>query len=324
MCGSGKSIWICERQDMFENKTIDRIEKMLDDAIDGKFCESNYDETKLSRLESKWKKYLTTSQMAKSQLDDTKRNLEGLISDISHQTKTPMSNLRLYSELLSERLENREDITEEDKKLIEEIKGQTDKLDFLIQALTKMSRLESNIIEVKSEMGDVVSFTESVVSSMKARADVRNIKLCFDFESISELDETCNADKYDESDNKTVYERKAVCEACFDAKWTREALSNIIDNAIKYSPAGSMVTVSIIPYEMYMAISVKDEGMGISEKDSARIFERFYRGDEIADSEGVGLGLYLAREILRKENGYIKVKSELGEGAEFIMYLWRG
>jgi len=290
---------------MFENKTIERIEKMLDSAMNGEFQESDYDETKLSRLETKWKKYLTTSQLSKNQLDETKKNLEGLISDISHQTKTPMSNLKLYSELLSERLDSREDTTEDDRKLIAEIKSQTDKLDFLIMSLTKMSRLESNIIEVKPVDSDVLSFVESVVDSMKVRAEMNTITLHFDSENLSD-------------------DKNFVISACFDSKWTREALSNIIDNAIKYSPAGSKVTISIIPYEMYVAVSVKDEGVGFSEEESTRIFERFYRGDKVSDKEGVGLGLYLAREILQKENGYIKVKSEIGKGSEFIMYLWRG
>lgn len=290
---------------MFENKTIERIEKMLDSAMNGEFQESDYDETKLSRLETKWKKYLTTSQLSKNQLDETKKNLEGLISDISHQTKTPMSNLKLYSELLSERLDSREDTTEDDRKLIAEIKSQTDKLDFLIMSLTKMSRLESNIIEVKPVDSDVLSFVESVVDSMKVRAEMNTITLHFDSENLSD-------------------DKNFGISACFDSKWTGEALSNIIDNAIKYSPAGSQVTISIIPYEMYVAVSVKDEGIGFSEEESARIFERFYRGDKASDKEGVGLGLYLAREILRKENGYIKVKSESGNGSEFIVYLWRG
>ena len=290
---------------MFGNKTIERIEKMLDSAMNGEFQESDYDETKLSRLETKWKKYLTTSQLSKNQLDETKKNLEGLISDISHQTKTPMSNLKLYSELLSERLESRDDTTEDDRKLIAEIKCQTDKLDFLIMSLTKMSRLESNIIEVKPVDADVVSFVESFVDSIKVRAEMNAITLYFDRENLSD-DKNC------------------VVSACFDSKWTREALSNIMDNAIKYSTAGSTVTISIIPYEMYVAVSVKDEGIGISEEESARIFERFYRGDKVSDKEGVGLGLYLAREILQKEKGYIKVKSEIGKGSEFIVYLWRG
>ncbi len=308
---------------MFENKTIERIEKMLDSAIDGEFKENDYDESRLSRLESKWKKYLATSQIAKNQLDDTKKNLKSLISDISHQTKTPMANLKLYSELLGERLNDRPDITEEDKRLIAEIKSQTDKLDFLFQSLTKMSRLESNIIEVKPEKTDVVSFVEGVVDSMRTQAEMKNITLCFD--NINAESYICNnSDAYKTGDKKMPSEHNAIGEACFDTKWTREALSNIIDNAIKYSPSESTITVSIIPYEMYAAISVKDEGIGISEEESARIFDRFYRGYEVADKEGVGLGLYLAREILRKENGYIKVKSETGKGSELIMYLWRG
>lgn len=284
---------------MFENKTIERIENMLDSAMNGEFQESYYDETKLSRLESKWKKYLTTSQMSKKQLDETKKNLEGLISDISHQTKTPMSNLKLYSELLSERLENRDDTTDDDRKLISEIKSQTDKLDFLIMSLTKMSRLESNIIEVKPKTADVVSFVKTVVDSMRVQAKIKNITL-----------------RIESSDVK--------CDACFDSKWTREALSNIIDNAIKYSLNDSTVTISIIPYEIYVAISVKDEGIGVSEEEYTRIFERFYRSEKVSDKEGVGLGLYLTREILQRENGYIKVKSDTGKGSEFIMYLWRG
>ena len=290
---------------MFENKTIERIEKMLDSAMNGEFQESDYDETKLSRLETKWKKYLTTSQLSKNQLDETKKNLEGLISDISHQTKTPMSNLKLYSELLSERLDSREDTTEDDRKLIAEIKSQTDKLDFLIMSLTKMSRLESNIIEVKPVDADVISFVESVVDSMKVRAEMNTITLHFNRENLSD-------------------DKNFLMSACFDSKWTREVLANIMDNAIKYSPAGSAVTISIIPYEMYVVVSVNDEGIGVSEDESARIFERFYRGDKVSDKEGVGLGLYLAREILQKENGYIKVKSERGKGSEFIVYLWRG
>lgn len=290
---------------MFENKMIDRIEKMLDSAMNGEFRESDYDESKLSRLETKWKKYLTTSQMAKNQLDATKKNLESLISDISHQTKTPMSNLKLYSELLSERLDNREDTTDDDRKLIAELRSQTDKLDFLINSLTKMSRLESNIIEVKPVNAEVVSFVQAVVDSMKVRAEIKNITLFFNGDNLS----------VDKDFGKS---------ACFDPKWTREALSNLIDNAIKYSPDGSTVTVSIIPYEMYVAVSVKDEGIGVKEEEYTRIFDRFYRSDMVSDKEGVGLGLYLAREILQKENGYIKVKSEHGKGSEFIMYLWRG
>lgn len=288
---------------MFENRTIDRIEKMLDSAMEGTFSESDYDESKLSRLESKWKKYLYSSQLAKNQLDETKSNLESLIADISHQTKTPMANLKLYSELLTERINSMPGATDADRKLLHEITAQTEKLDFLIMSLTKMSRLESNIIEVKPATADVIAFVRESTDSMRLRADNKGIKLV--------LDEELEA-------NATSYN------AVFDVKWTREAISNIIDNAVKYSPEGSTIKVSVIPYEMYIAISVCDEGEGIEEAEIAKIFDRFYRSDDNAETEGVGLGLYLAREILKRENGYIKVKSEKGKGSEFLVYLFRG
>lgn len=109
--------------------------------------------------------------------------------------------------------------------------------------------------------------------------------------------------------------------AVFDRKWTREALGNILDNAVKYSPCAGTVTVSVTEYGLYTAISVKDEGIGIQEDEIPEIFGRFYRAREVQQEEGVGIGLYLAREILRKQDGYIKVGSRLGEGTEFSIYL---
>lgn len=286
---------------MFENKTISRIEKMLDSAVDGTFCEDDFDESRISRLESKWKRYLYSSELAKKQLDETKSCLEGLISDISHQTKTPIANLKLYSELLGERMHNMPDATDMDIKLIEQITSQAEKLDFLVTSLTKMSRLESDIIKVNPEKRDVSILVKDVVDSMRFVAAKKNINIIIDEANIND-----------------------GIEAVYDLKWTGEALSNIIDNAIKYSSDNSTIVVSIILYEMYVAVSVKDEGKGISEEDTARIFERFYRSEENSDIEGVGIGLYLVREILKRENGYIKVKSELGKGSEFKMYLWKG
>ena len=93
---------------------------------------------------------------------------------------------------------------------------------------------------------------------------------------------------------------------------------------MKYSPAGSTVTISVTEYEMYLAVSIKDEGIGIREEEISKIFGRFYRAEEVSQEEGVGIGLYLTREILKKEDGYVKVKSKPGEGAEFMIYLHKG
>ncbi len=284
---------------MFYNRTLKRLDRMLDDAINGKFEESDFTETELSRLEAKWKHFLSASQLSKEQLDQEKQNIEGLVADISHQTRTPIANLKLYSALLEERLKKREDAGGEEQELLQEIIAQTEKLEFLVQSLTKMSRLESNIIKVSPQEGKVTPFVKETVSQIEAAA--REKRRYFEIGA---------ADR--------------DCMALFDVKWTKEALGNILDNAVKYSYEDSTIQVLIREYELYVAISVKNKGIGISEQESSKIFGRFYRSEKVLQKEGVGLGLYLARKILQRENGYIEVRSEEGDGAEFILYLWKG
>lgn len=282
---------------MFGNKTLNRLERMLDEAIAGTFRESDYDETQLSRVEAKWKHFLGTSVLSRENLEKEKENVKSLVSDISHQTKTPMANMKLYSSLLKENLEAEEHMTnrEQNLKMIEEICRQTEKLEFLIQSLTKMSRLESNIVEVKPRQQQIGKLLNAVMEDAEPKARLKNVEIVSTY-----------------VDNGTAF---------YDLKWTKEALGNILDNAVKYSPAGSRVTVSVTEYELYTAVSVKDQGIGIKEEDTAKIFGRFYRAEDVQQEDGVGIGLYLAREIVKKENGYVKVKSKPGQGAEFIMHL---
>ena len=109
--------------------------------------------------------------------------------------------------------------------------------------------------------------------------------------------------------------------AFFDFKWTLEALANIVENAIKYTPPGGLVTVSTREYEMFVCIDITDNGIGMSEEETAKIFTRFYRSPHVYEEKGVGIGLYLAREIVSKEGGYIKVSSELSKGSVFSVFL---
>ena len=107
----------------------------------------------------------------------------------------------------------------------------------------------------------------------------------------------------------------------FDFKWTLEAVSNIVDNAVKYTTAGGTVTIGAREYEMFVCIHIADTGIGMSEEETAKIFARFYRSPEVRDERGVGIGLYLAREIVAKEGGYIKVSSRKGAGSVFSVFL---
>lgn len=294
---------------MFANKIVDKLDKMLDDAMNGSFSESNYDETKLSRLESKWKEFLGTSVLSNQNLEAERHRLEQFISDISHQTKTPMTIIKMYTELLYEEAEkmNTSDLTAEDaavssKKILkyaDEIKRQNHRLEFLIDSLTKLSRLENGTLEVEAKPSDANELIGSAVAAAKPKAKAKSIK----FEVQDSLGE----------------EKRT---ASFDMKWTLEALLNVLDNAVKYSPEGGTVRLSVSDSDMYLAIHVVDEGNGISEEDAAKIFGRFYRSSEVQQEEGVGIGLYLTREILSKEDGYIKViPNDRREGGEFILYL---
>ena len=293
---------------MFTNKLVDRLDQMLDDALNGTFSESNYDETKLSRLESKWKEFLGTSVLSNQNLEAERHRLEQFISDISHQTKTPMTNIKMYTELLCEEVNNLQTIEDEDeknasikkiKKYSEEIARQNVRLEFLIDSLTKLSRLESGTLEVVADRSCLNELVKNGVAALKPKAERKNISFI-----------TADAKK-----EPLIY-------ASFDMKWTLEALINVLDNAVKYSLEGGKIEVNISETEMYAAVHVIDEGQGITEEDATRIFGRFFRGSEVQQDDGVGIGLYLTREILSKEDGYIKVVSnDKRKGGEFILYL---
>ncbi len=269
------------------SKILTDIDKMLDSAIDNTFSESEFTEKKLSKLESKMYRFLMSGSTALKQINSEKDGIKTLIADISHQTKTPISNILLYSQILKEI----PDLA--DNEIVSQIEKQTEKLSFLISSLIKTSRLENGIINVNPKENSIKKLLE-----------------CIDYESIAAAKGiSCNI--------KIASEITAV----FDFKWTLEAISNIVDNAIKYTPAGGTVTVSAKEYEMFACVNISDTGIGISEDETAKIFTRFYRSAEVSDESGVGIGLYLAREILTKEGGYIKVSSEKGNGSVFSVFL---
>lgn len=276
---------------MRTGKTLKRLDEMLTEAMNGTFEESRYDETELSRLESRWKQYLTTSRMSMEKNQAEREKIKTLVSDISHQTKTPLANILLYAELLEEKAQD-----PEEKELARQILAQTSKLEFLIQSLVKMSRLETEVLAVEPVISSVKPLVEQALKQIQPRAKANEIEVY-----TSEIGEKIKAS--------------------YDRKWTLEALCNILDNAVKYSPKGSRIAVEVIEYEFYVCINVRDQGIGIPEEERAQIFGRFYRGSQVQQEEGVGIGLYLAREILQRENGYIKVESKPGEGSIFSLFL---
>lgn len=274
------------------SKTYQRLNRMIDDAITEKFEELDYDETELSKLEVKWKRFLTASKYSKEKIEDERKNIQELVSDISHQTKTPLSNILLYTELLEEQPLNGEGL-----ELVKQIKTQSEKLEFLIQALVKTSRLESGSIKLYPKEQSVYPMLRSIAERVKAKAEAKDISVLL---------------KQDEKEQK-------LC-AVFDRKWTEEAIYNLLDNAVKYSKEQTTITVQCTVYEMFFKIEVEDEGIGVKTEEIPHLFERFYRGSEVRAEEGVGIGLFLTREILNNQKGYIKVKQK-EQGSIFQVFL---
>ncbi|MBQ8787829.1 MAG: HAMP domain-containing histidine kinase [Oscillospiraceae bacterium] len=265
-----------------------KLDEMLDKAIDGSFTESCFDESQLSYIENKMWKYLSSSEISARKTAEEKAKIKTLIADISHQTKTPVSNILLYSELLSEC-----DLSDMEKDYANRIFAQSEKLSFLITSLVKLSRLETGIIALSPKENDIAPMLRDIVVQAQAKADEKGLSL-----------------KLECGDEKAV----------FDEKWTNEAVWNIIDNAMKYTDNGS-VKITVKEYEMFACIEISDTGRGIPEAEQAQIFSRFYRSENTSYEEGVGIGLYLARQIVSSENGYIKVMSEVGKGSTFSVFL---
>lgn len=284
-----------------EKKLLRRLQEMLEDAVAGTFSEGKLMDTGISELESAMWRFLNDSQLSSVQLAEQKQRIQSLISDISHQTVTPIANIKIYAELLGEQQEKwkagdssvKEDIAEE----IEAVIDQVDKLDFLIGSLVKLSRLENGILKLEPKRCCIREVLSAINRQFQPKAQQKGITLVID-------------DSGEEAE--------------FDLKWTIEAVGNIVDNAIKYTPKGGTVSLHVVLYSMFLRLDVADTGIGIAEQEQASVFTRFYRSRKAAEQPGVGIGLYFAREVLRRERGYIKVSSEPDKGSVFSVFLYRG
>ena len=186
---------------------------------------------------------------------------------------------------------------QEQNEFLKSVRGQINKLDFLIQALVKTSRLETGVIQLEKEDHFIYDTLAQAMSGILYSAEQKKIHVSVE----------CPED---------------VC-VSHDSKWTEEAIFNLLDNAVKYTPTGGRIHVFVAQWEMYVEIKVSDTGKGISESNQASIFKRFYREEEIHNQPGVGIGLYLTREIVTQQGGYVTVESQVGKGSAFSIFLPR-
>lgn len=240
----------------------------------------------MERLASIW---AGLNRQAKRDRDE----IQSLVSDLSHQLKTPVATLQIYGSLLSQP----ELSPEQRQEYGSRMQLALERLDFLLDSMVKLSRLESGSIRLQPQVSDVEELVLNAALQVRKAAEGKKIQV-------------------------SIQPPPAPIVVSCDPKWTEEAIFNILDNAVKYTPQGGWVALTLEAYETYCRINISDTGCGIPPEEIPKIFQRFYRGRGVQTVDGVGLGLPLARKIVQEQGGWIKTKSS-GEGSTFSLFLRR-
>ncbi len=268
------------------------IDRMLDEILDGEeISQSDIKEGEISALASKAMRIREKVEAGILRAEEEKEQVKSLISNMSHQLKTPLAGLMMYREMLED--ENLDDRTK--KRFLHKMKQQSEKIDWILQSLFKMVNLEQGAVVFEAEALPVKETIQDAVSAVLDKADKKEIGI--------------------------ITEPFADRMLWHNRKWTAEVFVNLLENAVKYTENGGRITITVRPMELYTEISVRDTGIGIREKELTEIFRRFYRSRDVENLEGSGIGLYLSRLILEHEKGYMTVASEYGKGSTFSVFL---
>ena len=263
------------------NATMNLVDETIQGYIDGRPTEefNPNEDSLLGKFQLQISKLYDILQSYQNREAVLRKQINENISNLVHQINTPITNIKLYSSFI-----NHKDLTQEEQQLfMNNITIQADKLSWLGEGFSKMSRLETGIINLHPEIDNVLSAILPAINQVAGKAK--------------------------EHGNEILLQGQQTLMACFDRKWTEEVFFNLLDNAVKYSEEGSPITIEMIPYELYVRINIKSKGIQIKKEEYVKVFQRFYRGAENKSQEGVGLGLYIVRKILEEEKGYIKVTS---------------
>lgn len=277
----------------YTKTAFDSIDKMLDTIL-SKHAElplKTVTDSRISKLTHKAEKIVQRNAMEMTQTAQEKEKIQSFISDLSHQMKTPLAGITMYTDLLLEG-----SITaSEQQEFLSRTKAETEKLKWMMDCLVKISRLEVGAIEISPVPAGIKQTISDSISSVYSVASKKNITI-----------------------ETTDFEDDSVFQ---DRKWTSEAMTNILENAVKYSKPDQEIDIAVERLPLYTKISITDHGIGIPPDEWNLIFKRFYRGKNVRSVEGAGLGLYLASLILQKQGGYILVDSKVGHYTTFSLFL---
>ena len=229
----------------------------------------------------------------RTRLQQEEDSTKTLITDISHQLKTPLASLRMSHELVMG-----SQLTEEEKdEFMEQEEKEIEKLEMLLSELVNLSRLEAQMIQIRPVSASLRETITAAVGQIYMKARSKHIDIQVEMDGDMEI--------------------------CHDVKWTEEAISNVLDNAVKYSGEHTRIMVRVIPLIKNVLIEIEDEGMGLKPEEITKVYQRFYRGVEAREKvkEGAGVGLYLTRMILERQGGTISAKRKIEKGTIFKITL---
>lgn len=273
------------------NKIYKESDKLLDKILENSYINQiEINEGKTSALANKINKVQEKLLIETGRAENEKEEIKRLISNMSHQLKTPLANIIMYEDILIEKLKD-----PQVQKFLYKMKDQTNKIDWILNSLFKMVKLEQNVLDFNIENNSIKNTLAIALTTVYEKAEKKDISI------------------------KVTGIRNQQC--WHNPQWTAEVFVNILENAIKYSDVHKKIIISMKTYEMYSEICIKDFGIGIPDLDQPQIFARFYRGKNAENFEGSGIGLYLSKLIIEKENGYITVNSHVDGGSCFHVFL---
>ncbi len=281
------SYGICQKR-----RTYRMIDRLLDSVLSQEMIPySDLEEGEYSALVSKIRQIQEVLDGHVKSAGKEKEQVKSLVSNMSHQLKTPLANLSLYADIF----EKGEISPKQRREFADKMHRQVEKLNWIVDSLSKMVKLEQNIDGFEITETKIQQTILDAIDTVYEKLEKKEIRLTMEpFE------------------DRPLYHNR---------RWTAEVFVNLLENAVKYTERGGLISIRVRTYEMYTEIQFSDNGRGIRREELTDIFQRFYRSPEVENMEGSGIGLYLSNLILEKEKGYLTADSEYGKGSCFSVFL---
>lgn len=253
---------------------------------------ARFQEGQISILQSEIYKVVVLLKQAYAKEASQKRYMADMLSDISHQIKTPISAITIMVDLLEE-----PELSDAQRlEYVDKIDKQAKRITWLVRNLLALAQLQADVLELKRESIEIRSILQDIQDSLEIMAEIKGVQF--------------------------AYEADKKINICCDRHWITEALLNITKNCVEHTEEGGVVKIKVVQDNIATHIQIMDNGEGIAEKDLPHIFDRFYKADHASETS-VGIGLAMAKQIILKQNGTITVSSKKGKGTKFYIKLFR-